>query len=411
MTVQPLTGRAMVKAAILSLGTVWVAYLAFVSAVVNVTHIENPSLALQFAPHDPAALDVQAGLMLVKNGGDLVGSDETAAMARDSLRHQVLNPVALRLLGLSTRRASSFATGRAVMALAERMTRRDLITELWLIQEAVLRGDVQSALSHYDYALRTWEASQDLLLPILVTALKDEPVRVALIPYVREPAPWLLDFTRAAVGSSKQPSWVADTYLRAGGMPADPIYDTMRSGLLGKLAEAREFAWMIRYYESLPEADSKVLRTVAMTPASTDTRFPPATWGFYSVPGGDSSFVRSSQGNSIELHTALEPSVISPVAFKAMLTPPGLYRFRADQQIVAPSEGATGNWEVRCANLSGRVLWSGSAPLGVQRRRIEGTFAVPDDCQMVMLRAIVASGDARDGVEAILSNASMTPSP
>ena len=52
--------------------------------------------------------------------------------------------------------------GEALFHFASSLSRRDVPTQLWLIEDAVRKNDIPGALSHYDAALRSSLASQQI---------------------------------------------------------------------------------------------------------------------------------------------------------------------------------------------------------------------------------------------------------
>lgn len=98
-----------------------------------------------------------------------------AALGRDATQVKAASTVAL-LYGMrgEMHRASS------LMRYAQSVSRRDLSTQLWLIEDSVRKGDVRTAVEHYDIALRTSKRAQGILFPILESAVAQPDVADAL---------------------------------------------------------------------------------------------------------------------------------------------------------------------------------------------------------------------------------------
>src|SRR3546814_6791426 len=75
--------------------------------------------------------------------------------------------------------------------LSDRLSRRDGMTEAWLIEEAARRGDLSTTLSHFDALFRTMPTASARFMQQMGLALGDPKFRKAMIPYARIESPWL----------------------------------------------------------------------------------------------------------------------------------------------------------------------------------------------------------------------------
>lgn len=385
------------------------AWFSLAGAVTNVTHRRAPETALRFTSDDAVALAGVADLRLAAGGAQGATDAETLRMARESLKRQALNPVALRLIGLNASVKGGFAAGRPAMSAANRMTRRDLPTQFWLIEDAVSRGDVAGALSHYDHALRTRPGSQQILFPVLTAAVEDPALWPAFTRYVREPAPWLNDFARFAIRNSTKPRSIAAFLQRAGGMPRDDTSTALEAELLKRLVEANAFAEAAHYYRSLDGANPAILTEVGFTGATTDTKFAPLTWELFASPGFTSAFLRDETGEAIRLHVTMESATTGVVGRKIVYAAPGRYRFRAIQRSAAAAEGASAQWELRCGGSRGtNIIWGKGAPLSGDGVVVDDVIAIPAGCGAITVRLLASAGTSPNGIEAIFGPASFT---
>lgn len=383
-------------------------WFSFAGAMTNITHRRSPDTALRFTSDDAVALASLADRRLAEGGPEATRDVETLRLAHASLKRQALNPVALRLIGLGASVKGGFAAGRPAMSAANRLTRRDLPTQFWLIEDAVSRGDVSGALNHYDHALRTRPGSQQVLFPVLTAAIEDPVLWPAFARYVREPAPWLGDFARFAIRNGAQPRLFAEFLRRSGGLPRDDVFAALEAELLKRLVEAGTFADASRYYRSLDGADPAVLAETGFTGATTETRFAPLTWELFASSGINSAFLRDEAGEAIRLHATMEASTSNAIARKIVYVTPGRYRFRVIQRTAAAAEGASAQWEMRCGVSRGsNILWSKSAPLAPDGSRIDEAIAIPAGCGAITLRLIASAGTSPDGIEAIFGPASL----
>ncbi len=114
----------------------------------------------------------------------------SADLARQALTRDPTLAGAWRTLGLAAAAQQRPAQARKILQTAERVSRRDLGVQLWLIEDAVQRQDVVRALRHYDSALRVSLGSRELLFPILGQALEQPQMRAPLANILSRDPPW-----------------------------------------------------------------------------------------------------------------------------------------------------------------------------------------------------------------------------
>ncbi|MCB8835101.1 hypothetical protein LJD42_26475, partial [Escherichia coli] len=125
--------------------------------------------------------------------------------ASDALARSPVDARAARVLGLfdalrARNRAAQFA-----FYYAQRLSRRDLPTQMWLIEQSVDQNDIPSALSHYHIAMRTSQTSRAILIPVLADAAENPAVAKPLAQLLRQRPNWWLDFYDSAVPKISSP--------------------------------------------------------------------------------------------------------------------------------------------------------------------------------------------------------------
>ena len=133
----------------------------------NVLREKTPEMALNLAPTDAGALAKRNDFSLVRDKASGQWRVSTSD-AMKSLRSEGLNPRAVRQLAFVFENDGNEAKSFALMALAERMSRRDIGTQLWLAQHRAYQNDVKGALRHIDIGLRTTPESRVMLFPLLM---------------------------------------------------------------------------------------------------------------------------------------------------------------------------------------------------------------------------------------------------
>lgn len=356
------------------------AYVAFAFSLANVTHSSNPGLALRMNAGDPVALATKARAIFRDDATAAAADPALADLAKESLERLALNGPALQLLGIASSASGDEARARALVGLSNTMSRRDLGTQLWMIEDAVRRNDIAEALNHYDIALRIDRDSRPLLFPILTTALNDPRLWPAFAIYIRQPAPWLGEFFRYAISNSERPDALASMVTRAGGLPRTEEFAALREQLLRQLVDKRQFALARRYYSTLPGASPEVPGMLALTKSSTDSRHVPISWQPYTIEGIQAAIVADANGE-LEIRGRVDSVTRGPLARKIVQLSPGHYSIEAWQRISNDANGASASLTMACANASdGRSLWKSGAPLSQQLKAIRGEFIVPADC-------------------------------
>lgn len=389
---------------LIGIGGLIVAGFSTAAALVNVVHYTKPEVALAISAQDPVALAARADQLIAEGGTDSVGRAEILELARASLNGQALNADAIRLIGLSRSVPDPMAAA-SIFTVGDKLGRRDLTTQLWLIESAVQKGDVAGALRHYDAALRTREESQQILLPVLTKAAEDPRLWSAVSVYVRRPTPWLGDWARFAIRNSTQPGRIAGLLTQAGGLPKNAAFAALELELLRRLVTEDHIADAVSFYRRLPGADLAVLRTAAFTAQTTDSRFPPITWELFAQTGVTLGFEQSETGNRIQLNARIDPGAGGILARKVVVVAPGRYRFRADQSLNFGAGAASVRWIIRCgARFGDRALWGGDVAVESVIKTVEGQFDLPADCPAVSIELQSSAPPSGDGTELLIAS-------
>lgn len=175
--------------------------LAFVVSlqvsVAGVFRATNPFLVAKVAPFDAGA----RSRMAVR----LVEFPETrqqaADLAHDAIRRAPVEPVALRVLGqvADIENPSNRSRALALMLEAERLSRRDYATEMWLAEHAAKGGKPERMLGHMDILLRSSESARRAAFPLLIAAAADPPTQSILLQTLAKKPNWAQAFASYAM--------------------------------------------------------------------------------------------------------------------------------------------------------------------------------------------------------------------
>lgn len=399
---KPLTAIRIGLGATLALAGSW---FAANNAVANATRTRAPAVAISAAPNDGRVL-ANYSQMLVQRAqsqqaqGQKVPFPAVAGDARKALRHEPLNSIALRLLALDAENKGDIAAAGKLIALSERVTRRDGGTQLWLIMASSQTNDVAQVIRHCDILLRTQPDAMSSLAPILNRAIEDRAFRTAMRPYLRRPSPWLPDYLNFAAGNATSPRAVSAMFRMAGGVPESKVRQETESILLARLIDADAADEALRFFPLMKGARPEIAARADFSVATTDPRFAPVAWEALSPDTMVATFDQEGDGR-LSLNVVASSGVRGVVARKLLTLGPGSYRF--SQNIALATAGdrhAAALWRLSCLSSTGRQnLWQTSGTWrGAGRYSLDGP-TIAASCPIQMLELEVAGGLAGDGVE------------
>ncbi|WP_414901940.1 tetratricopeptide repeat protein [Sphingomonas flavalba] len=163
-------------------------WLVVVTGVAGNQRSRNPAIAYQIWP-----VDARASAMLGSERLLAAPKPDVAAAARElALTAFQRDPTVLavyNVLGMAADIGGDRPAAERIFNYAHRLSRRDLATELWLIEANVARNDVNGALTHFDAAMSTSRRGWETLSPILLAAL-DDPELVTPIARLASRGRW-----------------------------------------------------------------------------------------------------------------------------------------------------------------------------------------------------------------------------
>ncbi len=326
-------------------------------------------------------------------------------MARQALADEPLAVTAITALALNKQLAGDTASARRLFLRSDAMSRRDLGTRLWLIEDAVARGNVTGAMRHYDIALRTEKGAADLLFPILSNAISDPAIAAAL---------------RRTLAA--KPSWGDAFVFQLGVAEADPIVrahflrDLARDGL--RVPEATQFG-VLNALISIGAINEAWNFYAAQRPGvrrdqSRDARF---TMSFetptafdWNVSMGDNGISASIQNdpNGGVFDFAAPATVGGVLLQQAQFLPLGRYRLSGKSAEIQQEASSRPYWTLVCSSgrEAGRLELPNSSTDG---GLFAGDFVVGPDCPIQYLRLIARPSSSTGGVTGRIERVSLIP--
>lgn len=309
---------------------------------------------------------------------------------RSTLRFQPLNPQVLALLGVSAAGpdGTSPATDR-LMKLADRISRREPLSQIWMIETASAADDVPGAVRHYHTVLSTNPGLYGTLIPILATAIDYPEVQSSLRPYLRGEPVWKRSFLDYAATNAKLDSYLGliggDFGIVSGPalVPANSEF-VARLGSAGRGDEAKKFA-----AKSLPEFNADAFGAAGFSKASLDPRMGKLAW----VAGSGSSV--DSVSISGEVAVSIEPDAEADVLSRSfMVKPSAAYLASVAVDADEPAKLSSFKLIITCADGTSTGNWEHVIPVGSAKETAEIRFPGLDRCNLLNIKFRVIA-DAR----------------
>jgi hypothetical protein len=333
-------------------------------------------------------------------------------LAREALLREPVNAAAARALGLVAVFEGDQPRAARAFHYAESLSRRDLPTQLWLIEESVARDDVPAALRHYDRVLSVSRRSQDTLIPILVQAAAHPHIAAPLARLLSTRPIWWDAFTEKLISDGRAPRSILLVVRR---LRLDPRIDRERALLAGALAQlfvSGNFDAADRLYHDtagVPSARTELLRDGEF---EAGRGFGPFEWWLLDDP--DLAAVRQPREDSdgdFALTIPPNPSGRGgEVARQALLLAPGRYRLRFRAGGISGDELSRPRVVIRCATREAVELGAIRLP-AIPRQGIaaETVFTVPRSCPAQWLAIQVGAATETAGELAWLDSFRLEP--
>jgi hypothetical protein len=367
--------------------------------VAQVVVKDDPALAARIAPWDGRIL--AAGL----EGAPSSSSDAAARsmQARNALRKDPTAVNAIAQLGLIAQVNGDLASARRLFGYSERLSRRDLQTQLWAIEDAVGREDIAGALRHYDVALRTKGQSRAILYPVLASAIGDAQVRAEFVRMLSTRPLWADDFLAYASKAGEDPRATA-ALLVALHRRGIPVPEQVNAALInsmvarGQVEEAWDFYGGVREHADRRRARDPRFAAVLEAPTVFD-------W----MPVNDGSVTGSIQpsGSSGLFDFYVVPGGGGALLKQMQVLPPGTYRLSGHSRGIEQERGALPYWVLTCGSRElGRVEVPNSVAAGGS---FSGLLSVPAGCGVQTLALIARPSASVSGLVGQIDRVELAP--
>lgn len=366
--------------------------------------MRDPALAHALAPWDGR---FTAALAASLSTIDATPAERTRAdaLAAVALRQDATAVAAASTLGLNAQLRGDAEGARRSFTYAEKLSRRDLQTQIWFIENAVVRGDVRGALHHYDIALRTRPESWELLFPVLTAASASPDIRASLIQTLAARPLWTDAFVGHIVAKGDDPKTTAA--LLAGLRRASvPVPESAHAGTIAALIASGNASDAWAHYAAIRSgADRRRSRDPRFT---AEHEVPSAfDWNPLADGGVVAVLQPASGGGMFEFN--VPASMGGPLLRQAQMLPGGTYRIEGHSNGIERAAGAEPYWALTC-QADGRELGRVVVPNSARNEgRYSGSFTVPGGCAIQDLTLVARASDVVTGASGQIDFVTLAP--
>lgn len=348
---------------------------------------QKPETALNWWPWGALPRAVLANRFVLKEAPSASELNQGRQLARAALAREPLSVDAINALAMiAAHREDEPGAGRLFRA-SEFLSRRHLPTQIWLIEEAVRRNDIPSALSHYDHALRTSKGAADFLLPTLVAAADDPQILPALNTILAPRPDWWRPFLALAIKDVRDARALLAIGRTLRLTTVDEAETNFVQQIIRRLIADRHYQSAYAYYADTKQLGSTQAAALRDGDFSGDRSPLPFDWWFrddYELSAGKEVFgddprlvLRSNAGGGGE------------VARQLLILAPGRYTLKG--QAGSTGAGLMEQPMVQIDCVEGADVLRRPLPAADERgSAFEMRFEVPGNCGGQWLRIILA---------------------
>lgn len=377
-TKRVLTAAVVLRTALVLAGA---AALLWFSAALTLSLVlakANPDVAIAWWSLEADARASAAAAILTQ-GQTPADIARAADLAEGALRREPVNAVAARTLGMVAAFRGDTARAGRLMTYAESLSRRDVPTQLWMIESSVTRNDIPGALLHYDRALRTSPRMGDTLLPILVQASAAPGVTPHVAELVGRRPLWWSVFAQRLIMESQSPAPMRLILARIGLDPATQGERELLNLAISRLADLGDYPGAYALYAQAKGEAGRRVEPLRDGEFQQDLRLALFDWVLVDDPGlGAIRQPRAGEAEDQALFLVSDQGRSGEVARQMLLLPPGRYRLTMRIGDIQGDELTRPSLTLRCAGASPQILSASRLPVTpTAGRSIEQDFTVP----------------------------------
>lgn len=381
----------------------WIGYFSVIQSLALVLPDSRIEEAYALAPNNGR---IAGRLSQALYRPDASEADRTRAvtLARNALRHDPTAVEAVATLATDALARGDQEGGERLLAYSQRLSRRDLRTQLMAIELAVAQDDISGALRHYDIALRTKKNAPELLFPVLTSALSDPLIRAELVKTLVGHPIWGTKFIYHTARNEPDPAASA-AFFRALQTARLPVPEAAGVTLISHLLSAKLFDDAWAYYAAAhPGSDPRQSRdpdfkTLLEARSAFD-------WVAVNSLGVSTAILPDATNGLFDFTVSMGNG--GPLLQQLQMLPPGDYVLKGRSVGINQPARSRPYWALRCQTGGevGRVELPNSSQAS---GRFQGSLRVPADCPVQMLTLVARSSDDIGGVSGQIDRIQIRP--
>jgi hypothetical protein len=371
---------------VLALG---VAALAWRDAAVAYWLGADTSSAPSIIGGDPRIVAARYDKLLL--GFEPIGPEDLRLVdvtAKQVLAEKPLDASAMRQVALASRLIGRDGF-REELLLAERISRRDLPTQMALLGLASIAGDYPGFFLHLDRAFTVRPNAVGALNASFAQSLGDPKLRAGLIRHAQRPwFPWIVKF---ATESGGDPANVA-ALLIEGRIRLPARHAGLIPRLLDKLLENDRYGVARQLVSATGAMPPAALDDFGFTAATINPEVAPIGWRLIA---NDRVETRAGADGAIEAD--VQPEKMAVVAERVTGFPPGKYSLEQKGGVSGDTQDMYLQWELICGSRGQTApVWNAAKAIGASPASQAYPVSIPENCtpQRWRLRALAGEGQS-----------------
>lgn len=359
------------------------------SSIADAFQAGRPDWALSWRPDHAGASAAMAHRLIA--AGRI---EDGRRMAERAIGRDPVQANAYSALALAAESAGHAARATRLMAVAHALSRRERVTEMWLIRQSIRSADYPAAVRHFDIAMRTSARRSADLMPLLVVATQDARLVPALAPVLARDPNWKAPFLMNLAING--PNAVHAARLSRGRLdPGQPEERAVLARLIARLDYERRYdlAWSF-YREARPGTPELAASSLRDSEFAGVAGFPPFDWQL--TEQADLTALRERRrdgGPGFALALLAEGGRTGEVARQLVRLSPGTYQIQFDAGAIPANPLDRPRISLLCAGTMTPFAQLRPGRAGEATQRVSGSFTVPPTCRWQLLSISIGSNE------------------
>lgn len=364
-----------VRYALVGLGALLLLWLSVAVSLAGIARDRRPDIVLRFWPWDGLAKAIQSERQIAA-GQDREHVEKARALAAEAIVAEPTSARAARMLGLTSR---DEASARRAFQYSRQLSRRDLPTTLWFIEDAVQRDEAREALRQYEIGLRTSSSAPILLFPVLDASLAQPQLTQPLADLLATGSnEWVPQFIEYSITGRTNAGHLGRVLLHSRrALMRMPEAD--RADLVRQLVEQQHFSVAAGIHRSLAGGAP---RTALVQHGSFDSAgdWAPFDWALATT----ADYGANVQGGALQ--AVSQGALDGTVARQLINLTPGTYRLRTRATLAPDAGNGSASWVISCANPAGDIATLPVRAVTGRATISETRFRITPACRWQWLR-------------------------